>query len=102
MGDRFLYQLNYSGAGAEELAGQFGIGFVETIKDFIPGSAWQGPVKSDHGWHLVQLRSKEEAQVPPLAAIESRVREDALAAKRARAVDASVDRLLERYRVTLR
>ena len=39
--------------------------------------------------------------MPPLAAIESRVRKDALAAKRARAVDASVDRLLERYRVSV-
>ncbi|MEP7314184.1 MAG: peptidylprolyl isomerase [Pseudomonadota bacterium] len=101
-GDRFLYQSNYSSAGTEELAGQFGIGFVETINDFMPGSSWQGPVKSDHGWHIVLLRSKEEAQVPPLAAIESRVREDALAARRARAVDASVDRLLERYRVSER
>lgn len=59
-------------------------------------------MKSDHGWHLVLLRSKEEAQVPPLAAIEARVREDALAAKRAKAVDASVDRVLERYRVSER
>jgi len=102
MGDRFLYQLNYSGSGAEELAAQFGIGFVETIKGLMPEPLWQGPVKSDHGWHVVLLRSKEQAQIPALAAIESRVREDALAAKRARAVDASVDRLLERYQVRLR
>ena len=101
-GDRFLYQSNYTGAGAQEIAAQFGIGFVEAITDWMPGASWQGPVKSDHGWHLVLLRAKEAAQVPPLAAIESRVREDALAAKRARAVDASVDRLLERYRVSER
>jgi peptidyl-prolyl cis-trans isomerase C len=101
-GDRFLYQSNYAGAGAEELAGQFGIGFVETMKDLMPDPSWQGPVKSDHGWHLVLLRSKEAARVPALAAIESRVREDALAAKRARAVDASVDRLLGHYHVSVR
>ena len=101
-GDRFLYQSNYASVGAEELASQFGIGFEETIQDFMPGTSWQGPVKSDHGWHLVLLRAKEAARVPPLAAIESRVREDALAAKRARAVDASVDRLLARYRVSER
>jgi len=101
-GDRFLYQTNYASAGAQEIAGQFGIGFVEAINSLAPGASWQGPVKSDHGWHLVLLRSKEEAQVPPLAAIEARVREDALAAKRAKAVDASVDRVLERYRVSER
>jgi peptidyl-prolyl cis-trans isomerase C len=101
-GDRFLYQSNYAGTGADEIAGQFGIGFVQTIRDFRTDLSWQGPVKSDHGWHLVQLRSKEDARVAPLAAIETRVREDALAAKRSRAVDASVDRLLERYRVSER
>jgi peptidyl-prolyl cis-trans isomerase C len=100
--DRFLYRSNYARAGAEELAGQFGIGFVDAITDLMPGSSWQGPVKSDHGWHLVLLRSKEEAHVPPLASIESRVREDALAAKRAKAVDASVDKFLERYQVSVR
>jgi hypothetical protein len=100
-GDRFLYQSNYSSAGAGEIAGQFGIVFVEKIRELMPGSSWQGPVKSDHGWHLVMLRSKEDAQIPPLAAIEARVREDALAAKRARAVDASVEKLLQRYRVSV-
>jgi peptidyl-prolyl cis-trans isomerase C len=101
-GDRFLYQSNYTSAGSHEIAGQFGIAFVETIAGSMPDPSWQGPVKSDHGWHLVLLRSKEDAQVPPLAAIEPRVREDALAAKRARTVDAAVDRLLERYRVSER
>lgn len=98
-GDRFLYQSTYAGAGAEELAGQFGIGFVEAINSMAPATGWQGPVKSDHGWHLLLLRAKADAQVPPLAAIKSRVQDDALAAKRARAMDASIDRLLGRYRV---
>ncbi len=100
MGDRFLYQSNYSSAGAEQVASEFGIGFEEAISGLTPSPSWQGPIKSDHGWHLLMLRSKEDASVPPLQAIETRVREDALAAKRARAVDASVDKLLERYRVT--
>jgi hypothetical protein len=100
-GDRFLYQSNYSSAGAGEIAGQFGIVFAESIRDLDPGPSWQGPVKSDHGWHLVLLRSKEDAQIPPLAAIEPRVREDALAAKRARAVDAAVEKLLQRYQVSV-
>jgi peptidyl-prolyl cis-trans isomerase C len=101
-GDRFLYQSTYSSTGAQEIAAQFGIGFIEAIAQLTPGLSWQGPVKSDHGWHLVLLRAKEEARIPPLVTIEARVREDALAAKRARAVDASVDRLLARYHVSER
>lgn len=100
LGDRFLYQSTYADAGAEELAGQFGIGFVEALMRLAPGSRWQGPLQSDHGWHLVLLRQREQAKVPPLSAIEARVREDALAAKRQSALDAAVDELLARYEVT--
>jgi hypothetical protein len=102
LGDRFLYQSTYAETGAEELAGQFGVGFVEGLMRLDPGSAWQGPVQSDHGWHLVLLRRRELAQVPPLADIVVRVREDALAAKRQGALDEAVGKLLERYEVRTR
>ncbi len=101
-GDRFLYQSTYSDAGLEELAGQFGIGFVEALLALAPAPHWQGPLKSDHGWHLVLLRSKDEERVPALSDIEGRVRDDTLAAKRARLIDGAVDRLLERYEVSER
>ena len=98
-GDRFLYQTNYADAGTEDLTGQFGIGFVEALSSLKPGNQWQGPIKSDHGWHLLLLRAQNPATVPPLSAITDQVRQDALAAKRAKATEAAVDRLLERYRV---
>ena len=101
-GDRFLYQTNYADAGIEELAGQFGIGFVDALFKLKPGDGWQGPIKSDHGWHLVQLRALTPAKVPPLAEIENRVREDALDAKRVEATDGAVDNLLKRYDVRAR
>ncbi len=101
-GDRFVYQATYAEAGAEELAGQFGIGFVESLSKLAPSRAWQGPLKSDRGWHLVLLRGLVAARVPPLDAIEDRVREDALAAARARVTERAVDRLLERYEVRTR
>src|SRR5690606_24052196 len=96
LGDRFLYQSNYADAGAQELAGQFGIGFVQALMQREPEAEWQGPLQSDHGWHILLLRERELAQVPPLAEIEARVREDTLTAKRSAAVDAAVGELLER------
>jgi len=101
-GDRFLYQSNYADAGIEELAGQFGIGFVDALLKLKPGTEWQGPIKSDHGWHLVMLRALTPAKVPPLADIEQRVRADVLDAKRAEATDSAVDKLLDRYDVRTR
>lgn len=101
-GDRFLYQSTYSDAGAEELTGQFGRGFVEALLALSPGAKWQGPLRSDHGWHIVVLRQSQPALVPPLASIEPQVREDALLAKRSKVAEAAVDRLLENYEVRTR
>ncbi|WP_305097901.1 peptidylprolyl isomerase [Croceibacterium aestuarii] len=101
-GDRFLYQTNYADAGTEELAGQFGIGFVQSLLALQPGPGWQGPVKSDHGWHLVQLRELTPANVPAFEEIEGRVREDAMAAKRNAVTAEAVAKLLGRYEVRAR
>ncbi|MXO59727.1 hypothetical protein GRI89_09265 [Altererythrobacter salegens] len=101
-GDRFLYQANYADAGTEELAAQFGIGFVQALLGLNPGTGWQGPVQSDHGWHLVLLRELTPAKVPALADIEDRVREDALAAKRNAVTTQAVGDLLDRYEVRTR
>jgi len=102
LGDRFLYQANYSDTGAEEIAAEFGRGFAESLFGLDSGKSWQGPLKSDHGWHLVQLRGKQPARVPPLADIEGRVHEDALAAKRGKAAEAAMEELLENYEVRVR
>jgi hypothetical protein len=98
-GDRFLYQTAYAEAGAEAIASQFGIGFLDALMPQEPVNDWQGPVRSDHGWHLVQLRKRSAAHIPPLIEVEPRVREEALAAKRSTMLDQAIDALLARYEV---
>lgn len=97
-GDRFLYQRSYFSAGPEEIASQFGSAFAKALFAGETG-AWFGPVRSDHGWHLIDLSELEPAEVPALDAIRDRVREDALADKRALALSGVLDGLMEHYEI---
>ncbi len=99
-GERFLYQLNYAEADQAVVASHFGEGFAKALFATPPGQ-WQGPLHSQHGWHLVLVREISPAGEPPLAGIADRVREDALADKRVRLADAALDKLLARYALDL-
>ena len=99
-GDRFLYQLNYADAEQDLVASHFGEGFARQVFTLEPG-AWHGPIRSEHGWHLVMLSGRSEAQTPALSAIRGQVREDALADKRTRLAQAALERMMARYEVVL-
>lgn len=100
-GDRFLYQTNYIGADRPLIASHFGAKLAHSLFETEPDETWQGPFRSDHGWHVVMLRSRSESRLPPLSEILDRVRDDALAAKRDRLTVAALDGLLVHYRVEL-
>lgn len=96
-GDRFLYQTHYADADTRVLASQFGTGFAQAALALDASPRWQGPVESDHGCHLLGISEHSASELPPLADIRARVREDALAAKRVEAASAAVDELLAQY-----
>lgn len=98
-GDRFLYQIHYADADARVLSSQFGDGFAQAALKLRASSRWQGPVESDHGWHVLGVSEHAPAELPPLADIRARVSEDALAAKRVEAASEAVDELLAQYDV---
>lgn len=99
-GERFLYQLNYAEADQALVASHFGEDFAEALFATAPG-AWQGPLRSEHGWHVVLVRRIGEAGEPALDEISDRVREDALAEKRVRLANAALDALLARYELVV-
>ena len=100
-GERFLYQTNYIGSDQRLIAGHFGDALARELFAAQAGAEWQGPMRSDHGWHLVLLRERTGETLPPLAAVRDRVRDDALAARRAGLADAAFERLLATYRIEL-
>lgn len=85
-----------------EMREVFGLQFAQGLAGLSPAQAWQGPLPSGFGWHLVRLRERAAGRVPPLREIRAQVEADwrtaTVAARRERAY-----RLLrEAYRVERR
>lgn len=98
-GERFLYQSHYSDVGPALVRSHFGESFSTALFD-MPVGSWQGPVQSNHGWHLVLLEASSAARAPALTDVAATVREDALAAKRQAAAALALNRLLDRYEIS--
>ena len=66
---------HYVGQDQRQLRAAFGDEFAQRVVALEP-DAWQGPVASAYGLHLVKLYARQEAYLPALAEIEDKVRDD--------------------------
>jgi hypothetical protein len=94
-GDRFLYHRRYRDRTLDEVRSHFGARFAEALAVLeIDPDRWQGPLRSDHGWHLVWLRDRVEDRVPTFAELEATLERELnrgrSEARAARALDAIV------------
>jgi len=103
LGDRFLYDRHYVDRTFDEVRSHFGEPFAEALSQAspAPGVDWLGPLRSQHGWHLVALERREAGRLPELDEVEGRVREDLLRMRREAAIDAALAEIVDRYRVEL-
>jgi parvulin-like peptidyl-prolyl isomerase len=99
-GERFLYQINYADVGSDLVASHFGKEFADKVFDLEP-STWQGPIRSEHGWHLVLVLRNNAGRMPQFADVKATVREDALAEKRQLAAGKALDSMLGRYQIVV-
>ncbi len=77
-GDRFPYEQNYVQRTPDFIQSQFGDGFAAALEGLQPSRRWQGPIKSDLGYHLVLLTQRQAASTPRLADVQSQVKDDLL------------------------
>ena len=104
-GDRFLYHRNYVERPFEDIASHFGGPMAEAL--FEEGehrqaaADWVGPLRSEHGIHLVLVRQMINASIPDFDQLRSKLERDFLREQRQQALDESVQRIIENYRVTL-
>lgn len=80
---------------------RYGRQFSAELAGLEPGDAWQGPVPSGFGWHLVRLRAREAGAVPPLAEIRDRVEDDWRGATMSARTEAAYRLLRDAYRVEI-
>ncbi len=76
----------------------FGDQMAEALFTAPPGD-WAGPYRSDFGVHLVRLRSRTEARLPPYDEMAARVAEEFGAKRRREANEAAYRRLRANYNV---
>ncbi|MGH0033681.1 MAG: peptidyl-prolyl cis-trans isomerase [Myxococcota bacterium] len=99
-GDPFMLGHRHEGVTRADVEGDFGPGFAAALLDLGVG-AWQGPVRSAYGLHLVRVSER----TPPVPPVLSEVRGGVLAAwlddHRRRANEDAIARIVERYDVVL-
>ena len=82
LGDRFMFEDHYAERSPEQVAGVFGAAFAQSLSALKAG-AWQGPVESGLGWHLLFIDSLTPGRLPILEEIEADVRAEWINAQRA-------------------
>jgi parvulin-like peptidyl-prolyl isomerase len=101
-GDRFAYLQNYVGRTPDFVGSQFGVGFAKALAGLQPSTHWQGPIRSDYGWHLVLLTERNPSELPKFADVREQVKDDmlrdALSANRRK----EIADLVGRYKVELK
>ena len=100
LGDRILIPPSFPLSPVDSIDGTFGVGFYSAI-DRLQGSAWEGPVRSGYGYHLIYVHAREEAYIPALEDVRDKVYRHWLAAETVALQDAYFERLKENYNISL-
>ncbi|RZL92810.1 MAG: peptidyl-prolyl cis-trans isomerase [Variovorax sp.] len=99
-GDRFMLQDYYADREPEQVASVFGTRFAQALFRLKAG-AWQGPVESGLGWHLVFVESIAPGRVPTFEEIETDVKAQWVAEQRAESKRRTFDAMRARYELRL-
>lgn len=100
LADPFMFQDYYRDRTPEFLAKEFGPGFARAVPALTPG-AWQGPVESGFGWHLVYVDTVIPGRVPAFEEIEAEVKQAWLAEQKAQATQQAYREMRAKYTVLL-
>ena len=69
VGDRFFDRDYYPDRTPDQVASLFGTRFAQSLFKLQPG-AWQGPVESGLGWHLVRIDAMSPGSVPTFEEVD--------------------------------
>jgi hypothetical protein len=100
LGDPPVVASPVTAAARRQVADRFGAEFADAVFALERG-AWDGPVASAYGQHLVLVTEHAGGRLPELAEVSGRVAGDLDAERRAGAVDAMYARLRRGYEITI-
>ncbi|HWP66497.1 MAG TPA: peptidylprolyl isomerase [Candidatus Limnocylindria bacterium] len=96
LGDPFLRGRELRAQSEQDLAGIFGPAFARAVVE-LPVDTWSPPIASSYGLHLVRVRARNPAALPPLARIRATVQQDWVDERRRATLRAAVDELRQKY-----
>ena len=100
LGDPFMLARHYRAVSPQEASRLFGGRFADALFELEPG-AWQGPVASGYGLHLVLVTDVEGSLMPELDDVIGPVLTDYQREVRERAQEEILASLMERYVVEI-
>ncbi|HVY66424.1 MAG TPA: peptidylprolyl isomerase [Gammaproteobacteria bacterium] len=100
VGDHTPLRAAYDGAPRDQIRVLFGEQIADALFAAPPGE-WSGPYRSDFGLHLVRVRGRSEARLPPYDEIAARVAEEFGAKRRREANEAAYRRMRAKYDVVV-
>jgi peptidyl-prolyl cis-trans isomerase C len=100
-GDRFMFLDHYSDRTADQVASLFGSAFAAEVFALRPDPAWQGPIESGFGWHLVQVDAFTPERVPAFEEVEPSVKQAWIANERDEVKRRAFDAMKARYQIVV-
>ncbi len=100
LGQPFMLQRDYVDRSLNDLAELFGGAFAQALFG-QDGKAWQGPLQSAYGWHLVQISDRFVAEQPDFDEVAERVARDWVAQAERRAKEKAWADLRAKYTITM-
>jgi hypothetical protein len=100
VGDRTPLRESYDDAPREQVAVLFGDELADALFGAAPGE-WTGPFRSDFGLHVVRLRGRSDARLPPYDEIAARIAEEYGAQRRREANERAYREMRARYDVVI-
>ncbi len=99
-GDRFYYHVNYVNKEADQIASHFGTLMQQKLFSLaVKTGQWQGPFRSEHGYHLVMVLRKTDKRVLPLAEVKDQIIQNIKLAQRKEARQKALASIVGEYRV---
>jgi PPIC-type PPIASE domain len=100
VGDHTPLRHGYDEAPRDQLEVLFGKAMTAALFT-LPVGEWQGPFKSDFGWHLVRIHARSPSRLPPFDEIRDRVLQAFAADRRARRNAEEYARMRSHYDVVV-
>jgi peptidyl-prolyl cis-trans isomerase C len=98
--DPFMFQDYYAERAPDQIAKEFGPNFAKAVFQLKPG-AWQGPIQSGYGWHLVFVDAIEPGRVPAFEEVEPDVKSAWLDQKQREIKRIALEAMRARYMVVV-